>query len=189
SVLLTLQTWSAMAATVRARWPGLPWQVGPLTLAAARNPYGRAPAPNPQHRRLPLAIRDPRHDADFGAAWLAATVVTLAPLGVDLLTLLASHGPSGPFGRGPHDGMPVPAWRLLQRLMSWSAQPVRVESSQLDGLCAMALLAPSGPVAEGASASARLRVRLDDPLAPQAEAEASGLAPWGVELTELRSVR
>ncbi|MFM2405920.1 MAG: hypothetical protein RL223_3800, partial [Pseudomonadota bacterium] len=79
SVLLTLQTWSAMAATVRARWPGLPWQVGPLTLAAARNPYGRAPAPNPQHRRLPLAIRDPRHDADFGAAWLAATVVTLAP--------------------------------------------------------------------------------------------------------------
>jgi hypothetical protein len=81
--------------------------------------------------------------------------------------------------------MPVPAWRLLQRLMSWSAQPVRVESSQLDGLCAMALLAPSGPRIDGASSAiARLRVRLDDPLAPQAEAEGGcGLPPWGVELS------
>ena len=128
SVMETLEALPAMARTVREVWPGLGWRIGPLALAAARNPYGNAPAANPQGHCLPLADRDPRHHGQFGAAWCAAQAAVLVPLGVELLALLDSHGPSGPM---PVDGpatlnpaATVPAWWVLRELTRWNGRPL-----------------------------------------------------------------
>lgn len=128
SVMETLEALPAMAATIREVWPGLGWRIGPLTLAAARNPYGSAPAANPLGRRLPLAGRDPRHHGQFGAAWCAAQAAVLAPLGVELLALLDSHGASGPMRRGaPAEAgaaVTVPAWWVLREIARWKGRPL-----------------------------------------------------------------
>lgn len=128
SVMETLDALPAMALTVRAVWPGLGWRIGPLALAAARNPYGNATVSNPLGRRLPLADRDPRHHAQFGAAWCAAQAAVLAPLGVEVLGLLDSHGPSGPMCADrlarERAGSLVPAWWVLCELARWRGRPL-----------------------------------------------------------------
>lgn len=147
SVMETLEALPAMARTVRGIWPGLGWRIGPLALAAARNPYGSAPASNPGWRRLPLADRDPRHHGRFGAAWCAAQAAVLAPLGVELLALLDSHGPSGPMPEGPdRNRVVVPAWSVLRTLASWRGQPLVIADGAPPGVCLLATRTAAGGI-------------------------------------------
>ena len=142
SVMETLETLPAMAGTVREVWPGLGWRIGPLALAAARNPYGSGVLPNPAGRRLALASHDPRHHGRFGAAWCAGCAAVLAPLGVELMTLLHSHGPSGPLlaAMQPdwHDGATVPAWAVLRELARWRGRALVAVQGVPDGVLALA---------------------------------------------------
>ena len=148
SVMETLEALPAMAHTVREVWPGLGWRIGPLALAAARNPYGSATAPNPGGRRLCLADRDPRHHGQFGAAWCAGVAAVLAPLGVELLALWNSHGPSGPLladsQPGWAAGATVPAWPVLCELAAWRGRALWACDGLPPGVRAVASRAGDG---------------------------------------------
>jgi D-apionolactonase len=95
AVMETLEALPWVAESVRAFAPGKPYRVGPSMLGMRANPYGAAPVPNPDNRRLAMAINDPRQRGLFGAAWNLGYVARLADAGVEVLTLSA---PLGPFG-------------------------------------------------------------------------------------------
>jgi len=95
SVMETLEAlpWIVRSAQAIAGKAAL--HVGPVAIGARLNPYGKAPSPNPDNRRVPLAEVDPRQRGLFGAAWYLGYAAAVAPLGVAELVLAA---PVGPFG-------------------------------------------------------------------------------------------
>jgi hypothetical protein len=95
AVMETLEALPWVAETVRAFAPGKPYRVGPSMLGMRDNPYGAAPMPNPENRRIAMAINDPRQRGLFGAAWNLGYVARMAAAGVEALTLSA---PVGAFG-------------------------------------------------------------------------------------------
>lgn len=157
SVMQTLQALPHIARTIRHHWPGQSWRVGPVALSAARNPYGQSPVPNPLGLRLALADRDPRHQAQFGAAWFAGYVATLAPWGPELLALMDSHGPAGPLAEGAgslpasvsasmatSEPATVPAWAVLAELSAWSGLPLWQARGLPPGMLGLAVSGPDG---------------------------------------------
>jgi D-apionolactonase len=95
SVMETLEALPWVAESVRAFAPGKPYRVGPSMLGMRANPYGAAPMPNPENRRIAMAINDPRQRGLFGAAWNLGYAARMAAAGVEALTLSA---PVGAFG-------------------------------------------------------------------------------------------
>lgn len=140
SVMQTLACLPHIERSVRKHWPAVAYRLGPSTLAPRRNPYGSGTAPNPQGMRLALADRDPRHVAAFGAAWVVAYAATLAFHGLEVLTLLESHGPNGPFSsipsaQGSQDD--AKAWLALSALVKASCHallPLHGLPSEVKGL-------------------------------------------------------
>lgn len=203
AVMETLESLPHIARSVAAGWPGLPWQLGPSTLAASRNPYGSATLANPEWRSLPLADRDPRLCTDFGAAWTAGYAAAVIPHSPALLALHFTHGHCGPMPRG--DGQCAPAWNVLRVLALAQGRPLL----QLPGLpptlraiawehapgLARLLLANLGPAAGSLALPGEVRlVHLHQPrgpaqdLAPRPCADAIlQLAPRQVVLVELVS--
>jgi hypothetical protein len=90
-----------------------------------QNPYGSATKDNPNGLRIPMANVDPRHNGQFGAAFAAAYAATVAPAGIDVLTLAAL---AGPFGLVAGDGEPSPRHtlrplaRVLKALAAFSGK-------------------------------------------------------------------
>src|SRR5690606_38066133 len=78
--------------TIRA---SVPYRVGPSMLGMRDNPCGAAPVPNPENRRIAMALNDPRQRGLFGAAWNLGYAARMAAAGVEALTLSA---PVGAFG-------------------------------------------------------------------------------------------
>lgn len=137
SVMETIEALPHITRSVRSIWPELPYRLGPSTLAPRRNPYGDGTASNPQLLRRALAARDPRHGAAFGGAWVAAYAAAVAFESLEVLALLESHGPNGPFpvtdgGRSqPNDeAQAVAAWQVLGKLAGASG----AQLIPLDGL-------------------------------------------------------
>ena len=95
SVMETLEALPWVAESVRAFAAGKPYRVGPSMLGMRDNPYGAAPMPNPENRRIAMAINDPRQRGLFGAAWNLGYAARMAAAGVEALTLSA---PVGAFG-------------------------------------------------------------------------------------------
>src|SRR5690606_28701030 len=95
AVMETLEALPWVAESVRAFAPGVPYRVGPSMLGMRDNPYGAAPVPNPDNRRIAMALNDPRQRGLFGAAWNLGYAARMAAAGVDALTLSA---PVGAFG-------------------------------------------------------------------------------------------
>jgi D-apionolactonase len=95
AVMETLEALPWVAESVRAFAPGKPYRVGPSMLGMRANPYGAAPMPNPENRRIAMAINDPRQRGLFGAAWNLGYAARMAAAGVEALTLSA---PVGAFG-------------------------------------------------------------------------------------------
>lgn len=139
AVMQTLEALPHIGRSVQALWPGLAYRLGPSTLAMRRNPYGDQPAENPQGLRRALARMDPRHRGRFAAAWTLGYAVAVAPLGLQVLALHESHGPSGPFGGLPGDSdAPVPAWAVLTQLVrAGGARALQVDGVS-PGLAALA---------------------------------------------------
>jgi hypothetical protein len=95
SVMETLEALPWVAETVRSFAPGTPYRVGPSMIGMRANPYGAAPMPNRENRRVAMAINDPRQRGLFGAAWNLGYAARMAAAGVEALTLSA---PVGAFG-------------------------------------------------------------------------------------------
>ena len=95
AVMETLEALPWVAESVRGFAPGKPYRVGPSMLGMRDNPYGTAPMPNPENRRVAMAINDPRQRGLFGAAWNLAYAARMAAAGVEALSLSA---PVGAFG-------------------------------------------------------------------------------------------
>ncbi len=77
SVAETLDVYPAIIDSARALCPGKPIWLVPCTIGTRHNPYGAAPAANPDLGRVPAAQFDPRQDASFAAAFAVAAVAAV----------------------------------------------------------------------------------------------------------------
>ncbi len=90
----------AMLATLAIRYPGVPVQVGPSSIAARRSPLGQLAAGD-GIRPLALSGVDARDPGAFGAEWIAGHVVELRRAGAQAVTVgrLAWCAPGSPVAR------------------------------------------------------------------------------------------
>jgi D-apionolactonase len=95
AVMETLEALPWVGESVPAFAPGKPYRVGPSMLGMRDNPYGAAPMPNPENRRVAMASNDPRQRGLFGAAWNLGYAARMAEAGADTLTLSAPVGACG----------------------------------------------------------------------------------------------
>jgi hypothetical protein len=133
SVIQGLEALPAIARSARAIAGALPIVVGPSAIGLRLNPYGAAPLPNPGNKRLPMALNDPRHRGQLGAAWALAYYARLAAAGVDTVVI---GSPTGPFGMlhtaqpwptpgFDREGTPYPICATLQALSRLSGKILR----------------------------------------------------------------
>ncbi|MBX2854466.1 MAG: hypothetical protein KTR21_05735 [Rhodobacteraceae bacterium] len=95
SVTETLEALPSVFRTVRSFAGGKPYWIFPSAVSMRLNPYGEAPAENPDNIRQAMNRVDPRDRALLGAAWRAGYLAHAARAGVDAVTLGAVAGPSG----------------------------------------------------------------------------------------------
>ena len=103
SVTETLEALPSIFRTVRSFAGGKPYWIFPSAVSMRLNPYGAAPAENPENIRQAMNRVDPRDRALIGAAWRAGYLAHAARAGVDAVTLAAVAGPSGSiYTKQPH---------------------------------------------------------------------------------------
>ena len=112
--------------TVRSFAGDTPYWLFPSTIGMRQNPYGAAPAENPQGGRVAMARTDPREHALIGAAWYAGVLTHAARGGLEAVTLATVAGPSGVAAA---DGSPYPAHAVLAGHAALRGQPVRATHS------------------------------------------------------------
>jgi hypothetical protein len=95
SVMQTFEALSFVVKSIRAIYGEKPYRIGPSTIAMRQNPYGSATKDNPGLGRIPMANVDPRHNAQFAAAWTLAYAATVAAAGLEVLTLSTLAGSFG----------------------------------------------------------------------------------------------
>jgi len=91
----TLEATPSIFASVDAFRGGKPYWIFPTAVSMRANPYGVAPAENPNNIRQAMNRVDPRERGLIGAAWYSGYFARAAAAGVDALTLAATSGPSG----------------------------------------------------------------------------------------------
>ena len=112
--------------TVRSFTGDTPYWLFPSTIGMRQNPYGAAPAENPQAGRVAMARTDPREHALIGAAWYAGVLAHAARGGLEAVTLAAVAGPSGVAAA---DGSPYPVHAVLKVHAALRGRPVRASRS------------------------------------------------------------
>ncbi len=100
SVMETLEAIPHITRSVRAIIGTKPYRIGPATIAMRQNPYGSRTIPNPHQHRLCMTDDDPRHHAQFGAAYVIGLATALANANVEVWTPAALYGPRGVIGAG-----------------------------------------------------------------------------------------
>jgi hypothetical protein len=95
SVAETLETLPDIIRSTRAFTDGRAYWLGPSAVGMRYNPYGAAPADNPDNRRIPMAKMDPRQRGLFAAAYNLGYLAHAVRGGIDAVALSA---PSGEFG-------------------------------------------------------------------------------------------
>jgi hypothetical protein len=133
AVMETLETLKHIGTSVRALWPGVPWQLGPSSIAMRSNPYGASDPQNQDWLRMPLADRDPRQRGLYGAAWTMGFAAAATDAGATLVGLHASHGH---LGLVDEDGL-RPCFHVLAALARASGRR-RVFLAAGEGLTALA---------------------------------------------------
>lgn len=133
SVLETLETLPHVARSVRALCSGVPYRLGPASIAMRSNPYGAVLPRNEDWVRMPLSDRDPRQRGVFGAAWTVGLVAALASEDLDVLALHASHGHLGV----TDGGRPRPCYAVLAALARASGRDIEPLDlpHDLSGVC------------------------------------------------------
>jgi hypothetical protein len=100
SVMETLESIPHITRSMRAIIGTKPYRVGPATIAMRQNPYGSRTIPNPNRERLCMTDDDPRHHAQFGAAYVIGLATALASANIEIWTPAALYGPRGVIGAG-----------------------------------------------------------------------------------------
>lgn len=142
SVMETLEALPHQFRTLRALAPSVGYHVGPAHIAMAVNPYGAATTPNPDRRRMTMVSDDPRHKAQFGAAWAAGYLARAAIGGVDKVAMGAI---TGPFGLTHDDGTPTAMFHVLAGFAALAGTAVlQCASSDPRSVLAVAAEGPRG---------------------------------------------
>ncbi|TGT41151.1 hypothetical protein [Mesorhizobium sp. M8A.F.Ca.ET.165.01.1.1] len=119
SVMQSLETLPFITRSTRAIFGTKPYRIGPSTIAMRQNPYGGATKDNSRGQRIAMANRDPRHAAQFAAAWTIGYAARVAPAGLEMLTLSSFAGPFGVVagsGEPVAQGTPRPILRAIEGL-------------------------------------------------------------------------
>ena len=116
SVMETLEAWPHVLRSTRNLFGELPYWLGSTTLGMRENPYGAAPAANPDKRRVAMARFDPRHQSLFGAAWALGVFAAAAKERVAVITLAHAAGDFGLTTRRSETVRETPMLWLLKSL-------------------------------------------------------------------------
>ena len=155
AVMESLEALPPVIASVRAMAAGTAYRVGPSTIGMRQNPYGAAPADNPDNKRVAMAAVEPRHRGIFGAAWTLGYAAAMARGGVTHLSLAADLGPFGLFhspgaNTTPHfdgtDARIYPLYHVVRGLAAAAQRPLRDVSVDADNrIAALAFDGANGP--------------------------------------------
>lgn len=121
SVMETLKAVPHITRSARAFIGDMPYRIGPASIAMRQNPYGDRTIPNPTQSRVAMADDDPRHRAQFGAAYAVGLATALAPAGIAVWTPAALYGPRGVISHGAR----WPIADALRALSALAGQPVQ----------------------------------------------------------------
>lgn len=121
SVMESLGAIPHIVRSMRAIYPGAAYRLGPITIGMRQNPYGSRTMPNPDRRRVPMAMADPRQDGRFAAAWTIGYAAATELAQLDTLTLGALTGPLGAIG----DAGPRPVFEAIRALAMLAGRPRR----------------------------------------------------------------
>ncbi len=95
SVMQTLETLPQIFRSARSIAGDQGYRVGLTAIGMRTNPYGDGTVPNPDQKRLTMAVWDPRVRGLLGASWLVGVLAATQDSGVEAIALGA---PVGPFG-------------------------------------------------------------------------------------------
>ena len=115
TVLQNIATLPFIAATIAGHLPGMPYEIISARLSMRQNPYGAAPQPNPDGKRIAMAIADPREKGQFGALWMLEIAETVASTHAGALCLGALSGEASIYDADTPDGR-LPAYYAVEAL-------------------------------------------------------------------------
>ena len=95
SVMETHEALPYQITTARSFIGNTPHRIGPSSIGCRDNPHGKTFTPNFDNQRICLVKMDPRQRGLFGAAWTLGYLASLAPTGVETISLGAPTGPLG----------------------------------------------------------------------------------------------
>jgi len=120
SVMQTLEALPFITRSARAIiGAAKPYRIGPSTIGMRHNPYGARTMPNPEQRRIPMALDDPRRRGRFAASWMVGYATCLADADVETFTGGALTGPLGLLDHGAS----TPAFRAACLLAALGGRP------------------------------------------------------------------
>ncbi len=141
SVMETLEALAHVFRSARALFGDRGYRIGPAAIAMAFNPYGASTTPNPDRLRRSMVTEDPRHGAQFGAAYAAGYLARAAQAAVDSIAM-GSVG--GPFAVA-EGGRALPILHVLTGFARLSGAAVlQTASSDPRRLLAVAAEGPAG---------------------------------------------
>ncbi|MFC7702792.1 hypothetical protein ACFQXB_01120 [Plastorhodobacter daqingensis] len=145
SVSETLEAIPQVIESGRALSGGRPLRLGLMSIGMRSNPYGAAVIANPEGRRLPMAMEDPRQRTPFAAAFAVALGAACARGGV---AAFAPAMTAGPLGMADQAG-PWPIWHVVAALAALSGEMVLVEGGPATGLVTLRASDPTQSMRRG----------------------------------------
>ena len=134
SVTETVETLPYIIHSVRSRFDGKPYCLGPVGIGTRTSPFGGPPSPNPHSGRVAMCRNDPRQRGLLGAAWHLGIAARAAAGGVTSVILGAPTGDHGLLhhpGETPqpwfdeHGGR-FPVWHVMRGVYAASGRARRV---------------------------------------------------------------
>lgn len=148
SVMQTLEALPFITRSVRSIYGDKPYRIGPSTIPMRQNPYGSRTMDNPAGGRIAMANNDPRHTADFAAAFALGYASRVIEANLECLTLSALTGPFGLIA-GPGEPVDAGQMRPLHGVVKGLAELCDARwtqciSSAPDKVVALAVTGPDG---------------------------------------------
>ena len=107
SVTESLESLPYLVRSCRHLFPNVAYRLGPGSIGSRVSPFGSAPSPNPEAKRITMVRADPRERGLLGAAWHLGYAAHAAEGGVESVILGA---PVGEFGLVHHPGAYRQPW-------------------------------------------------------------------------------
>ena len=149
AVMQTLEAVTDVAHTVAQLKPdGVQYLWGPTTIAEGTGIFGQERTHTGEPRRRPMAMRDPRAHAMFGAAWYLGLAAKLFPLGVvDVVVLGDLIGDRGLVNLTDEGTLALcPSYHVVAQLAKAAGAEVHegVASSEPERVCALGFTGNDG---------------------------------------------